>query len=112
MHLYISDKRLKEIVGIARGKQLKFSAWSLLYSSRSALHGGYDLYCEHWQTFQMLRPFIVLKHLCQRFGFVTLQFAHHHARRVQRQRFTGTGTKKLPNLPLLIQFLCCEFHGH
>lgn len=116
VHLYISGERLEENVGIARCKKLKDSAWGLHCSCHYIMHEGYDLCCEltlftgHWQTFQILSLSILLKPLCQLFGSVTLQFTHHHAWRVQQQYFSGTGTKRLPNLHLLIQLLRCELH--
>lgn len=77
MHLYVSGKRLEENVGIARGKQLKFSAWGLPCSSHYTLHEGYDMWGEltlftgHWQTFQILSLSTLLKALRQLFGSVT-----------------------------------------
>lgn len=73
-HLYISGERLEEKVGIARCKQLKFSAWGLLCSSHYTSHEGYGLCCEltlftrHWQTFKILSLSIHLKPLCHLLG--------------------------------------------
>lgn len=69
-HLYLSGERLEEKVGIARCKQLKFSAWGLLCSSHHTLHQGdglcweLTLFTRHWQTFKILSLSIQLKPLC------------------------------------------------
>lgn len=43
MHLYNSGERLKENINIAKGEQLKFSAWDLPCSSHCTLYEGYGL---------------------------------------------------------------------